>query len=316
MNTSTSAFLEKRLEESLEPLFSSSGAMALRFGEGIELRIEDFLSLLWGRLKDWAKNFRRVLRQSIEPRQVRLVGFTPAAWLESSPGRSEMLWALQYDLVSPACGHIWPAFRHKKVVQRLRHRSQLPFLHATFALIATRCRGLDCFLAWGLCGACGLGGEEGLLTLYEDPRNCNKFPLKQPGSRCLWRVSSHKLLSQSQWQPPCSCFAEWAALNWFGWWFHIPPHSFGDVTDSSGVFGPLAQLMGLETWPNPTRCGKGEQFVFKNWLPEYRKMQETSTVMLFQAAVNLDWDVTIQCGALSINIECWKIKTREKSQGQ
>lgn len=45
-------------------------------------------------------------------------------------------------------------------------------------------------------------------------------------------------------------------------------------------------------------------------------MQEAGTVMLFQAAVNLAWDVTIQCRALSINIECWKIKTREKSQGQ
>lgn len=46
MNTSTSAFLEKRLEQSFEPVFLSSGAMTLSFGEGIQLRIEDFLSLL------------------------------------------------------------------------------------------------------------------------------------------------------------------------------------------------------------------------------------------------------------------------------
>lgn len=38
--------------------------------------------------------------------------------------------------------------------------------------------------------------------------------------------------------------------------------------------------------------------------------------MLFQAAANLCWDVTIQQRALFINIECWKIKTTVKSQGQ
>ncbi len=38
--------------------------------------------------------------------------------------------------------------------------------------------------------------------------------------------------------------------------------------------------------------------------------------MLFQAAATLPWDITIQYRALSINIECWKIKTTEKSQGQ
>lgn len=62
--------------------------------------------------------------------------------------------------------------------------------------------------------------------------------------------------------------------------------------------------------------GQDGQFIFKNQPPEYKKIQEASTVMLFQAAVNLDRDVTIQCRALSITIECWKIKTKEKSQDQ
>lgn len=58
------------------------------------------------------------------------------------------------------------------------------------------------------------------------------------------------------------------------------------------------------------------QLIFKNHPPEKKKIQDTGAAMLFQAAVNLDWDVTIQCRALSINIECWKMKTKEKSQGQ
>lgn len=69
--------------------------------------------------------------------------------------------------------------------------------------------------------------------------------------------------------------------------------------------------MGVETWPNPALGGKGGQFIFKIQ-PPHKKIQEASTVMLFQAAVNLRLGCYIS--VQSSFHKYWMLEDKDKGQ--
>lgn len=173
------------------------------------------------------------------------------------------------------------------VVQPLRYCSQLQFSCAVFAPIAIRRRGLDCFLTWSM-------WERGLLTLIKE-------------FLFTFQRTTKPLLIESVFSQNDSTvlLLQKVALNWCVMVFQVNKNSV------------VCLDLLCSKWDR-----KRDQTLFfwegvgSLYLKTGNLSTGSSTGMLFQAAANLRWDVTIQYRALSINIECWKIKTTEKSQGQ
>lgn len=200
IHRSTSAFWKREwLQQSFEPLFSLSGAMALKFWRGFQLRIGDYaeaqvLSLQvlyqrWGKVQ--SQGLRR--RPCQGSRDMLRVLLQLRGWNCLQVGEK---WyrVLQYDPVSPV--RVCPHMTSLQALERC--------VPPSASLPAAACRGLFPSL---LCVALQ---ERRVCCPWKESSSRNLCSFEPPGSPCWWKMSSRKLLVQ----PPLFLFCRMSNPWW------------------------------------------------------------------------------------------------------